>query len=65
MEAMMACFAEGPKPEEVQNMFMSMGALAASYVVGFAGIVSQPRCSGLLWRWQAPQAFFFTTSIHG
>jgi hypothetical protein len=30
----------GPKPEEMQNLFMSMGALAASYAVGFAGIVS-------------------------
>lgn len=40
MEAMMACLMEGPKPEEVQNMFMGMGALAASYVVGFAGIIS-------------------------
>ncbi len=40
MEAMMACLSDGPKPEEVQNMFMSMGALAASYAVGFAGIIS-------------------------
>jgi hypothetical protein len=30
----------GPKPEEMQNLFMSMGAIAASYAVGFAGIVS-------------------------
>jgi hypothetical protein len=37
---MMACIGGGPKPEEVQNMFMSMGTLAASYMVGFAGIVS-------------------------
>jgi len=37
---MMACLSDGPKPEEVQNMFMSMGALAASYAVGFAGIIS-------------------------
>jgi hypothetical protein len=40
MEAMMACIGDGPKPEEIQNMFMSMGALAASYAVGFAGIIS-------------------------
>jgi len=40
MEAMMACLTDGPKPEEVQNMFMSMGALAAAYAVGFAGIIS-------------------------
>jgi hypothetical protein len=40
MEAMMACLVGGPKPEEVQNMFMSMGALAAAYLVGFAGIIS-------------------------
>ena len=40
MEAMMACLMGGPKPEEMQNLFMSMGAIAASYAVGFAGIVS-------------------------
>ena len=40
MEAMMACLMDGPRPEEMQNLFMSMGAVAASYVVGFAGIVS-------------------------
>jgi len=40
MEAMMACLVDGPKSEEVQNLFMNTGALAASYIVGFAGIVS-------------------------
>src|SRR5437868_9432365 len=42
MEAMMACLelADGSKAEEVHNLFMNTGTLAASYVVGFAGIVS-------------------------
>jgi hypothetical protein len=37
---MMASVMDGPKPQEMQNLFMSMGALAASYAVGFAGIIS-------------------------
>jgi hypothetical protein len=40
MEALMACAGDGPNPQDVQNLFMSMGAVAASYVVGFAGIIS-------------------------
>jgi hypothetical protein len=37
---MMACITDGSNPQDVQHLFMSMGALAASYIVGFAGIVS-------------------------
>jgi hypothetical protein len=31
---------DGSTPQDAQQMFMNMGTLAASYVVGFAGIIS-------------------------
>jgi len=37
---MMACISDSSKAEEMHNLFMSTGAIAASYIVGFAGIVS-------------------------
>lgn len=39
---MVALFARlnGPNPQELQNMFMGTGFLAASFIVGVAGIVS-------------------------
>lgn len=43
MEAMMmtaAAAIDGSTPPDVQNLFMSVGALAASFIVGTAGIVS-------------------------
>jgi len=41
MEAMMALATiEHSNPQDVQNLFMSVGTLAAAFVVGTAGIVS-------------------------
>jgi hypothetical protein len=40
MEGMMANLSLGPNPQDLQNMFMGTGFLAASFIVGAAGIVS-------------------------
>lgn len=41
MEAMMALAAiDGSNPQDIQTMFMSVGSLAAAFIVGTAGIVS-------------------------
>lgn len=40
MEGMMASVGLGPNPQDLQNMFMGTGFLAASFIVGAAGIVS-------------------------
>ena len=41
MEAMMALASiDGSNPQDAQNLFMSVGTLAAAFIVGTAGIVS-------------------------
>jgi len=41
MEAMMALASiDGSNPQDIQNVFMSVGTLAAAFIVGTAGIVS-------------------------